>query len=869
MKKRLVTLTAFTCCMSLLTFVEAAETELTFENDVRPILKAQCFHCHGESGELEGGLDLRLVRLMREGGDSGPSIEPHDAEASLLWEQVSTDEMPKGPKKLTAEQKSTIERWIDQGASTLRPEPADVEAARFTPEELDHWAFKPVRSPPIPRLENVETQNPIDHFVAHRFQLDSLRFSPEADRATLIRRVSFDLTGLPPTIDELEQFENDRSANAYENMVDRYLASPDYGVRWSRHWLDVAGYAETNGGTGNDSDRPYAWRYRDYVVECFNHNLPIDQFLIEQLAGDELVALHPNLPETERRRLLTATGLLHMAPDGTQTSNQLEDRNLAVAETIKVVSSSVLGLTVGCAQCHDHKYDPIGIDDYYEFRAIFDPLFPLENWQPPNGRIVDFTSEQVKQEAARIEAEAAKLDAALNEKRRALAEEIQAAKLADVPEQDREATQIAVVTAPDEQTREQKRLLELYPMVKPVSFISGFLIEYDQPSYRKFEQEAQKIAALRATRPASTVIMAARERQDAVPVSHVFFRGDPESPREAVEPDELEALKQFSPQFFVPPNREDLHTSGRRLAYAQHLVDGQHPLTARVFVNRIWRHHMGAGIVATPNDFGLAGERPSHPHLLDWLAADFVRHGWDLKRLHRLILSSRTYRQRSTRTPELDAMDPENRLLARMSVRRLEAEAIRDALLSVSGQLSRSIGGESIPVTVDPEGKLVIGRPQLRDGLLTGVSQTAASARRSLFVQSKRNLALNALATFDQPEMTPNCGARMQTIVASQALWFMNDLTLLGHANDLANELLLRLPAEDRIERLFLLLFSKPPTQEEKILCDEFLEQQRIHFEAQSKSETEPNKKENQIESQSWSALCQTLLATNRFLYVD
>ena len=536
-----------------------------------------------------------------------------------------------------------------------------------------------------------------------------------------------------------------------------------------------------------------------------------------------------------------------MAPDPTQTMNSLSDRNTAVAAAMQVVSSSLLGVTVACAQCHDHKYDPIGIDDYYRFRAIFDPAFPLENWQQPGSRLVDMTTPEVKAERDRIEAEAKQVEEEINARRMARCQEIQEQKLADVPDDVREATRAAVLASEAERDERQKQLLDLYPMVKPVGFISGLLVEYDGAAHNQFEEEKKKVAGIRARMPPLRLVMATTEPAGAVPVSKVFFRGDPESPREAVAPAELMVLRRHRPESQLPENDSTRKTTGRRLAYARQLTDPSHPLTARVFVNRIWMHHFGRGLVATPNDFGIAGDKPSHPALLDWLAADFIEHGWDQKRLHRMIVLSDTYRQASRRRPPLEQADPENVLLGRANLRRLEAEAIRDALLSVTGQLEPAIGGEAVPVIENGEGKAVIG----------GDAQ-----RRSAFVQVQRRLPLNMLATFDQPEMTPNCDQRRNTTVATQALWFLNDGEIVAHSDRLANSLIAASPdTAGRLGELFLRLFATPPSPEELQTCQEFLREQGEQFAAANPG--------GDPAQRALASLCQVLLGSNRFLYID
>lgn len=841
----------------------ACAEELSFEKDVRPILKAQCFHCHGEDRELHGGLDVRLVRLMTAGGDSGHAIVPGDADASLLWQKIADDEMPEGNKKLSAEQKATIREWILGGAKTLRPEPEDARDARFTEEELAHWAYQPIANPAIPHPQGYDLRTPIDNFIAARLSAHNLPFSPLADRATLIRRLSFTLLGLPPEPEEVERFVNDPAPDAYQRLVDRWLASPQFGVRWGRHWLDVAGFAESNGMQDTDGDRPHAWRYRDYVIDAFNSSKPIDQFFVEQLAGDELIDGEIEIHDPLHLERLTATGFLRLGPDQTKSSNTLNDRNNAVADALKVISSSMLGVTVGCAQCHDHKYDPIGIDDYYRFRAVFDPVFPLKNWRTPGSQLVDFTEQEVIAAEAEIEARAKKLEDDIKRRRNEHGQKIQELKLADVPEDDRAATREAVLTEPGKHTEKQKDLLLAYPMVKPVSTIAGgLLIEYDMPAHRRFEKEMEAVAAIRATKPARRVVMVTREEPKVIPVSHVLFRGNPESPGEVVSPGEVMVFRRDR-DIEIPTDNQALSTTGRRLAYAEQLTNGTHPLVARVFVNRIWQHHFGRGLVATPSDFGISGETPTHPQLLDWLATDFMEHGWDQKRLHRLILLSRTFQQTARRTDELNEIDPENRLYARANLRRLEGEAIRDAILCVIGELSHELGGPSLPVVEAPDGKVVIGQAKIRDGLKTGVSGAQQmGSRRSVYVQIKRRLPLNMLATFDQPEMNPNCDLRNHSTVATQSLWFLNDEQIVRQSNALTARVL-RIPdRKTQLQELFLRLFAQSPTPDEYDQAISYLNRQTEHFTATENDEASASRR-------ALASLCQALLASNRFLYVD
>jgi len=880
--------------------VTADTSHLTYEKHVRPIFKAHCFHCHGEEPELAGELDLRLVRLMLAGGDSGPAVAAGEPDESVLWQRIESDEMPPGPKKLSEAEKQTIAHWIRGGLATARPEPEDPKAAQFTEEELGHWAFQPVIAPALPLpldtpVGDADIANPIDAFIAARLAAAGGAFSPAADRRALIRRLTFDLHGLPPASEEVQAFVEDTRPDAYERLVDRLLASPHYGVRWGRHWLDVAGYAESDGNLTKDRHRPHAWHYRDYVIQSLNDDKPYDCFLVEQLAGDELIAGQPDPNNIEHVRLLAATGLLRMAPDITQTDDTLLDRNQAVADVIQVVSTAALGLTVGCAQCHDHRYDPITIEDYYSLRAIFDPVMPIHQWKKPAQRLVDMTDDATRQASAAIEAEAVALQNDINERRRAHCQTIQDREIAAAPEEFREALRTAVALKPADQSEEQKALLDRFPKVRTVQWIIGQLVEYDSKAHRAFQEEEKQVAAIRKRKPVERLLMAVQESRDQLPASHVFFRGDPESPAQPVAPGELTVLVSARPTATVPSLDESLpRSSGRRLAYARQLTDGTHPLVARVAVNRVWMHHFGRGLVETPGDFGLNVAPPSHPELLDWLADDFVRHGWSLKRLHKQIVTSTTYRQTASRAaehagtlastrsdqtaarPVTTLADPDNVLLGRMNLRRLDAESIRDAILQVSGQLNPALDGPSAPVAEDAEGKAVIGTRLLRDGLFAGIEDAGSQAqRRSVYISALRSLPLNELQTFDLPSMTPNCQQRDSSTVAPQALWFMNDASLIAASRQMAASLWSESTPAARVRMAFLRAYAAEPAEDELAECLAFIAEQAELFRAAPPQADAPAPampaeaaSADPAELAALASLCQMMLSSNRFLYI-
>src|SRR5262245_16035850 len=602
-----------------------ASQPLTFEKHVRPILRANCFQCHGEEDQHEGSLDLRLVRLISKGGDSGPVIVPGKPDDSLIVQRLTAGEMPpegKG-KPLSAKELETIRTWIEQGAKTAGPEPDSPVAV--ADDEKSFWSFQPLQRPNLPSIQNPisKIQNPIDAFLLADLNKHNLTFSPAVDRRSLLRRAFFDLHGLPPSPADVDRFLADDAPDAFEKLLDRLLASPRYGERWGRHWLDVAGYADSDGYTEKDPERKYAYKYRDYVIRSLNADKPWNQFLVEQLAGDELLKPPYTSLSAEHADLLAATGFLRMAPDGTADGgvDQAAARNDVMAETIKIVSSSLLGLTVGCAQCHNHRYDPIPQTDYYRFRAIFEPAYDVKNWRKPAERLVSLWSDEVRQQAAVIDADLKKLADERNAEMDKIVAAIFESEVAKLPEEQRELAKQARDTAAKDRTDEQKQLLKDHPSLN-VSRGSAYL--YDRKkvdALNKDFDERQK--ALQAKRPAEDFVPCLTEVPGKIPQTFVFYRGDVNQPKQSVEPGELSVLANCKCQSKIEnPNSKiasdicsddpSLPTSGRRLAYARWLTSGQQPLVPRVLVNRIWLLHFGRGIVATPGDFGQLGARPSN-----------------------------------------------------------------------------------------------------------------------------------------------------------------------------------------------------------------------------------------------------------------
>ncbi len=830
-----------------------------FEVDVRPILKAHCWQCHGEEKELHGGMDARLVRFLLKGGESGAAIVPGDHTASLLYQRLASGEMPPGKKKVSPEELQRIARWIDAGATTVRTEPETLAIGdTFTDEERQHWSFQPITKPVIPDVTHSELiRTPIDAFLLARLESQGMSFSPEAGRETLLRRIYFDLVGLPPSLEAVDAFLADESPEAWSKVVDQLLNSTAYGERWARHWLDVAGYADSDGYTANDTERKWAWKYRDYVIRSLNADKPWNQFLVEQLAGDELLTPPYQDLKPEQADQLIATGFLRMCPDGTADGgvDQNVARNDVMAETIKVASTSLLGLTVGCAQCHAHRYDPISQADYYRLRAIFEPAYDVQNWRPPTGRLVSLWSWETQTAAATVDAELAEVAKKRTEELDGIVKDTFERELQKLPTEQQSLARAARETAADKRTPEQQQLIKEYPFL---NVDRGSVYLYLPDRLNGFNKKWDELTEeTKKKRPADDYVMCLTEVAGQVPVTKLFARGDHQQPQEEIAAGELAVLN--STGLVIPGDAAEIPTTGRRLKYAQHLTGGPHPLVARVLMNRFWLHHFGQGLVQTPGDFGIKGDRPSHPELLDWLARDFMDEGWTLKRLHRMIVTSTAYRQSSVRRPELDAVDGDNRLLGRMNVMRLEAETMRDAVLSVSGKLVERPFGPPVPVSPDDVGQIVLAI-DTRDsaGRPSGKVEPLGDEefRRSIYVQVRRSMPLGVLEPFDLPRMTPNCEKRAASTAAPQSLLMMNNPFVIQQAELLANRVREKAGTDlaARATLAWQLVFSRKPAASDVQAGVEFLTMPGETPEAQSAT---------------LNHFCHALLSSNGFLYVD
>ncbi len=839
-----------------------------FEHDVLPILRTHCLKCHGE--QRKGGLDLRTPATMLRGGTNGPVLVKGNAAKSVLFGQVATRAMPPGKAvKLTATEIRTVRDWINAGAPAEQP---DTVAETVTAGDRRFWAFRPPVRPPVPGVRRADrVRTPIDAFLLARLEAGGLGFSPDADRVTLLRRLYYDVLGLPPTPAEADAFLADSRPDAHERLVDRLLASPHHGERWARHWLDAAGYADTV-GTDNDADiirvREGLWRYRDYVVRALNADRPYDRFLTEQLAGDELVDWRSAPKFTpEITEALTATGFLRTAVDNTTEAelNRPLERHEVLHGTLEIVTSNLLGLTVACARCHDHKFDPVPQEDYYRLLACLTPAYNPQAWvQPPNRHVEDVSAvekETLNRHNADLDRQTAALAQKLADLHRPHERRLFEAKLATLPAVLRDDVRMAVAIPPGKRGAVQKYLAEkLGPSLKVrPDEVEQSLTDAER---RETERLRREVASLKGRRRVPGKIQALFE-VGPPPPTRLLRRGNHLTPGPEVPPGFLQVLTPAGAPAVVPPPRPGARSSGRRTALARWLTRPDHPLTARVIVNRVWQHYFGEGIVATPDNFGHSGARPTHPELLDWMATELVRGGWSLKRLHRLILTSTAYRQASSRPPgaaggaDPRQVDPGNRLLGRMRLRRVEAEVVRDAVLAVSGKLDRTVGGPPVPIETRKDGMVVVAAK--------GLATPTAPYRRSLYLLARRNYQLSLLSVFDQPAMATNCTRRTSSTVPLQALTFLNDAFILEQADHFARRVAGAAgpDARRRVETAFRLALVRPPSRAEVEGALRLLERQAARHRGQANTGPE------EASLRALAHLCQMLLCTNEFLYVE
>ncbi|MCA9075594.1 MAG: PSD1 domain-containing protein [Planctomycetaceae bacterium] len=733
-----------------------------FATEVAPLLKEHCYKCH--AGEkAKGGLRLTSRESLLKGGDSGAAVDLQDIDGSLLLQAVNYDgyEMPPSGK-LPDEQIALLRRWVERGLPM--PNVADeppAEEGHHSPEVNEetksHWSFQPVKRPHVPDVQNASwVANPIDSFVIAKLEDAGLSPAPPAERTTLIRRVTYDLTGLPPSPDEVAAFVADESPDAYENLIERLLESPHYGEHWARYWLDLVRYAESN-SFERDNPKPFVWRYRDYVIQSLNDDKPYDQFVMEQLAGDEL--------DEVTSESLIATGYYRLGLWDDEPADPLLAFYDGLDDIAATTSQAMLGLRMNCARCHEHKIDPIPQQDYYSFIAFFRNIRHYG----------------VRADATVFEASIRDVDLPDGREQRTKAVTDWEKQLNEIKTRmagiETEAAQHLVGGEKDDFQDQSSR----FDILKRRA---GEVITKDQfetyDSLRKVREKLEKSPPGHFAQ-----VLSIKEQGPDAPPTHVLVRGNPHIEGDEVNPAFPSVLSPPAPVIEAPDHGE---STGRRRALAEWIVSPENPLSARVMINRIWQWHFGRGIVRSPNNFGLQGDRPTHPKLLDWLSAEFVDRGWSLKAIHRLILMSNTYRMSAIATDEVAGTktDPDNNLLWRFDMRRLRAEEIRDSILAVNDTLNtdKMFGPSIYPVIPD---EILAG--QSRPGENWGKSSEEDVTRRSIYIHSKRSLPVPLLAAFDVANTEVTCPARFATTQPTQALGMLNSAFINKQAEVFAQSL--------------------------------------------------------------------------------
>jgi hypothetical protein len=832
---------------ALMSGICAQAQPVSFSKDIQPIFEASCWKCHGAAVQLSK-LDLRTRQGALAGGAHGPAIVPGNASDSRLFRMISGAEKPAMPLdgRLPPEQVAAIRRWIEAGADFGSATPSaaapsapafDLEAGSVPDDARNYWAFqKPVRRP-VPSAAS----HPVDAFVFHALAQRGLTPAPRADLATLVRRAYLDLVGLPPAPADVERFLADRSPDAWERLIDRLLASPHYGERWGRHWLDVARYADSN-GYEHDFDRPNAWRYRDYVIRSLNRDVPWNTFLREQIAGDEI--------EKVSQESLVATGFLrNYAKIGFREKDNPEFRYEYLDDMIATIGRGVLGMTVQCARCHNHKFDPIPQRDYYRLQAslfgyveVDHPLTAPEQAEAYEARSADVTARANAVKAKIREIEKPYRDVLLAERYKKFPENVQAAiatpEVQRTPGQALLANQvIRTVSVPP---REIDRLMSPSDSVRKKELSAALAaIEKERPApipvamgitdgdYRftpdgPGDEPAPGKGSNRDTTQGS--FLHKGPGRYAAPPSHFLIRGDVNARGSEMQPGFLTVATYGNPAVELPPANG--RTSGRRRALAEWLVSPENPLTSRVIVNRIWHHHFGRGIVATIDNFGKMGETPTHPELLDWLALEFVNRGWSVKQMHRLLMTSEAYRMSSQFNDDGNVQrDPENKFGWRFRARRLEGEIVRDSILAASGGLNREVGGPAVFPALQPE----VMR-QMTHGIWRTQPDGPVTWRRSVYIYRKRGLPFPLLESFDLPDQNISCGARVVSTVPTQALMLLNDEFVMKQADLFAQRVREAEPADSirQIDFAYRIALGRPPRPDEVETASSYLKQHTL-----------------------------------------
>lgn len=797
-----------------------------FEQKIRPVLVAECYECHSTEKQ-KGGLALHSRDALRQGGDSGPAIVPGAPEKSLLITSITHADpdlkMPSKAPKLDDSVIADFTAWVKMGAPDPRTQPdakpaSDAESwAQTLAVRSQWWSFKPLKTTPSPTPKNAAwSDHPIDRFLLTAMEARGLAPAADAEPRALIRRLHFALTGLPPTPEEVEAFVRDHRSPITDHhspvtaATDRLLASPAFGERWARHWMDLARYAETY-GSEHDYLNPHAWRYRDYLIRAFNSDLPYDRFVQEQIAGDEL---WPDDPDA-----WVATGFARLgAWDGMSKEPEQQWQDF-LNDATDAVGSVFLGVTVGCARCHDHKYDVISQRDYFRLQACFAGV--KREVQPMKVRMTepDFVTSALAKDEAELAPLRQERDELLREARETLEKEQAPAKEGEKPKKLSDGDVLKKADA-----LHGGRATKLNAQIKELE--------------RRVSLHEQK---------AEAVFAGGQKR-----ATHLLHGGELSRRGPEVKPGFVEAMMPAGAPVELAGN------APRRTSFARWLTSPEHPLTARVMVNRLWQHHFGVGLVATPSDFGRNGRPPAHPELLDWLAREFVREGWSLKRMHRLMMTSAAYRRSSAHDPGAFSKDPENRLLWRKDRRRLEGEAIRDTILAVSGSLNPAMGGPGVYAKLPPG--VNVEFPNNDKELSWGVGTPADDRRRSIYLFQRRTLTFPLLEVFDSAPMSQSCAVRAHTTVAPQTLALFNGEFAREAARDFAGRLHREAgdEAPRQIERAFLTAFARQPADSERAAAESFLTtQSSIRAAAPDPARA------------ALADFCHVLLNTNELIYLD
>ena len=841
---RIVVLSAVSLVLSLSAGqLRADPPSIDFNRDIAPILINHCLECH-HHGKASGGLNFAVIEEIKRGGESGPAIAGDPSKKSLLMAKIDAGEMPpqeKGKRRsLTPDQVATLRTWVNSGAEWPKNRELGLHEQTVRVDEARHfWSFQPVRRPPVPQSKQTDSAvHPIDAFIEEKLSKLGIEPGEIATPQHLLRRAWMDLVGLPPSIDEQERYLKDSSSTAYEDLVDRLLENRGYGERWGRYWLDLVRYADSN-GYERDGAKPGVWRYRDYIIDSLNRDKPYDRFVLEQIAGDEL-------PDRSQETVI-ATGFhaLGAWQDEVDPLEAAQYRADELDDMLRTTAQTFLGVTIGCARCHNHKFDPISMVDYYSLSAILAPLkrpnVGREDRDRPLGSLAELAAVQSRDQKI------TELSQQISQRRsKTEAEWLESGK-SQLP-----VEAIAAFRAPSKERNPAQNQLIQKHSAQWQAEITAAMPEDRRQQIAEIEQSIQKLRQATPDLPRGYFLF--EDSPDPAP-TFLLLSGRASNRGPQMQPAVPVVLTSSQPSIVPVPGQ----TSGRRLALARWLVDPANPLTARVIVNRVWQHHFGEGIVATPSDFGQIGARPTHPELLDWLSDWFVHDGqWSLKKLHRLIMTSRAYRRSSTATRQQREHDPENKWLGRFPQRRLEVEAIRDSVLVTSGKLNPEMFGPAVYLPIPAS---VIEAHTDKEAAWR-TSPEPAIYRRTIYAYVKRTLLVPMLEVLDLCDTTNSTEKRSVTSIAPQALTLYNGEFMNSQAAFFA-ERVIREAGDDpnqQIDRAYRLALCRTPTVTEREALKQFLIE-----------ETQVSASESAVDGRRAALIqiCRVILNLNEFVYVE